>query len=90
MERELGRTRGERWGPRNIDIDILLFGGEAVDEPGLRIPHPHLTERAFALAPLADVWPDAEIAGRAIAEWLAELDTSGMRRVSERAWRRQK
>ena len=52
-------SASERWGPRTVDIDILLFGDEAIDEPGLHVPHPHLHERAFALAPLVDVMPDA-------------------------------
>lgn len=55
LERELGREPGERWGPRVIDLDILLFGDERIDEPGLTIPHPRLNERSFALIPLAQV-----------------------------------
>ena len=50
VERELGRERGERWGPRTIDLDLLLYGTETVDEPGLTVPHPHLHERRFALS----------------------------------------
>ena len=88
VERALGRSRGERWGPRNVDIDILLFGAEAVEAPGLRIPHPHLTERAFALAPLVDVLPDAEIAGRRASEWLRALDTAGMTVMAAPDWHR--
>ena len=64
VERQLGRERLERWGPRRIDIDILLFGTVEMDEPGLHIPHPRLTERAFALVPLVDVMPDAVVDGR--------------------------
>ena len=65
IEREFGRVRvdGERWGPRTLDLDLLLFGDASVDEPGLRVPHPHLHERAFALLPLLDAWPDAAIPG---------------------------
>jgi 2-amino-4-hydroxy-6-hydroxymethyldihydropteridine diphosphokinase len=61
VERSLGRTRpdAERWGPRTIDIDVLWIEGEAIDEPGLTVPHPRLRERAFALRPLLDVAPDA-------------------------------
>lgn len=86
VERALGRSRGERWGPRSIDIDILLYGKEAVDEPGLRIPHRHLHERAFALAPLLEIAPDAALAGRPAAEWLARADRSGMRPVAAPGW----
>ena len=65
IERELGRTRGtERWGPRTVDLDLLLYDDEILDEPGLHVPHPHLHERRFALQPLADLNPDLEIPGR--------------------------
>lgn len=86
LERQLGRERSERWGPRTVDIDILLFGDEAVDEPGLHIPHPRLTERAFALAPLVDVMPEAQLSGRPAADWLSEADRAGMERVAEPGW----
>ncbi|HET6894656.1 MAG TPA: 2-amino-4-hydroxy-6-hydroxymethyldihydropteridine diphosphokinase [Candidatus Baltobacteraceae bacterium] len=55
LERELGRVPGERWGPRLIDLDILTYGDERVNEPDLQVPHPRLYERAFALVPLAEV-----------------------------------
>ena len=86
VERSLGRERGERWGPRTLDIDILLFGTAAVNEPGLEIPHPRLAERAFALAPLLDVLPEAAVAGRPAGAWLAEADRSGMVRFAEPGW----
>lgn len=62
LERQLGRVRDERWGPRLIDLDILYWSGGAVDAPGLTVPHPGLHERPFAVAPLLDVAP--ELAGR--------------------------
>ena len=75
VERELGRVRdGERWGPRTIDLDLLLHGSNVVDEPGLRLPHPRLHERRFALEPLADLAPDLEIPGRGkVSEILQQL-----------------
>jgi 2-amino-4-hydroxy-6-hydroxymethyldihydropteridine diphosphokinase len=74
VERRLGRERRERWGPRTIDLDLLLFGEEAIDEPGLTVPHPRLHERRFALEPLAEIAPDALIPGRGrVANLLAEL-----------------
>ena len=88
VEHQLGRDRGERWGPRSVDIDILLYGATALDEPGLHIPHPRLHERAFALAPLVDVMPDAEFGGRRAADWLAEADTTGMERLAGPGWER--
>ena len=75
IERSLGRVRGARWGPRLVDLDLLLYGSEIVDEPGLRIPHPRLHERRFALEPLAELDAWLEIPGRAsVSALLAELD----------------
>jgi 2-amino-4-hydroxy-6-hydroxymethyldihydropteridine diphosphokinase len=69
VERELGRTRdGPRFGPRTIDLDLLLFGDREVSEPGLTVPHPRLAERAFALEPLAELDPDLRIPGRGRVE----------------------
>jgi 2-amino-4-hydroxy-6-hydroxymethyldihydropteridine diphosphokinase len=76
IERELGRVRGgERFGPRTIDLDLLLYADDVVDEPGLRVPHPRLHERRFALEPLAELEPDAEIPGQGpVLELLARLN----------------
>lgn len=59
IEKKLGRVRGEKWGPRTIDLDVLWIEGLAVQEPGLTVPHPCLKDRAFALAPMLDVAPGA-------------------------------
>jgi 2-amino-4-hydroxy-6-hydroxymethyldihydropteridine diphosphokinase len=65
VERLLGRDRsGPRFGPRTIDLDLLLFGDEQVGEPGLHVPHPRLHERRFVLEPLAELDPELEIPGR--------------------------
>lgn len=67
IERAHGRERaadGSRWGPRTLDLDLLLYGESVVDEPGLLVPHPRLHERAFVLVPLAEVAPDAVVPGR--------------------------
>jgi 2-amino-4-hydroxy-6-hydroxymethyldihydropteridine diphosphokinase len=75
VERSLGRVRAERWGPRLIDLDLLLFGAETIDEPGLHVPHPHLHERRFALEPLAELDPELVIPGRGrVSALLAALD----------------
>lgn len=76
VERELGRTReGPRYGPRTIDLDLLLYGEAEIDEPGLVVPHPHLHERAFALEPLLDLDPELEVPGRGrVDALLAALD----------------
>jgi 2-amino-4-hydroxy-6-hydroxymethyldihydropteridine diphosphokinase len=60
LEAEARRVRAERWGPRTLDVDVLLVGDEQVDEPDLEIPHPRLHERSFVRLPLADVAPDVE------------------------------
>ena len=66
IEQRLGRVRGggPRFGPRTIDLDLLLYGDASIDEKGLQIPHPRLHERRFALEPLADLDPSLEIPGR--------------------------
>jgi 2-amino-4-hydroxy-6-hydroxymethyldihydropteridine diphosphokinase len=65
IETRLGRVRGEgpRFGPRTIDLDLLLYGDETIDEPGLTVPHPRLAERRFVLEPLAELDPALEIPG---------------------------
>ncbi len=74
VERDLGRVRGERWGPRTIDLDLLLHGDAELDEPGLELPHPRLHERAFVLEPLAELDPELVVPGRGrVAELLARL-----------------
>ena len=74
IEQQLGRVRRERYGPRTIDLDLLLYGDEVVDEPGLTVPHPRLQERRFALEPLSDLDPGLTIPGSGpISALLAEL-----------------
>ncbi len=75
VELGLGRERRERWGPRTIDLDLLLYGGETVAEPGLVVPHPRLHERGFVLEPLAELDPGLVVPGRGpVKLLLAELD----------------
>lgn len=74
IERRLGRVRKERYGPRTIDLDLLLYGDAVVDEPGLVVPHPRLHERAFALEPLHELAPKLVVPGRgSVADLLAAL-----------------
>ena len=67
IERDAGRERCEdgsdRWGPRTLDLDLLLYGDQVIDQPGLRVPHPHLHERGFALLPLVEIAPEVAIPG---------------------------
>lgn len=77
LERRFGRRReaGAQWGPRILDLDVLLYGDAVIDEPGLRVPHPHLHERAFALLPLSRIAPGMEVPGRgSVATLLAAVD----------------
>jgi len=77
LEQHLGRTRdgGPRFGPRTLDLDLLVYGDEVVDEPGLTVPHPRLRERRFVLEPLAELDPDLEIAGAGgVLELLSKLE----------------
>jgi 2-amino-4-hydroxy-6-hydroxymethyldihydropteridine diphosphokinase len=64
IESAAGRVRSFKNAPRTLDLDILVYGDRVIDEPGLAIPHPHLHERAFALAPLVEIEPDAVVPGR--------------------------
>ncbi len=77
IERRMGRERKERWGPRVIDLDILLFGDKILNEGGLEIPHPRMSERRFVLAPLWDIAPRLEhpVLHKTIADILSELET---------------
>jgi 2-amino-4-hydroxy-6-hydroxymethyldihydropteridine diphosphokinase len=83
IEREGGRERRERWGPRTLDIDILTYGGQVIDRPGLQVPHPRIAERAFVLAPLAEIAPAIAIGGRTVRELLAAIPSEDVGRDQE-------
>jgi 2-amino-4-hydroxy-6-hydroxymethyldihydropteridine diphosphokinase len=76
IETALGRVRGPRWGPRIIDLDLLLYAGETIKTPELVVPHPEMHHRAFVMAPLAEIAPQAwhPVLNRTAAEILAGLD----------------
>lgn len=84
IEATFGRVRHERWGPRLLDLDLLLFDDLILEEPGLQIPHPRMAERAFVLVPLADVAPNwiEPSSGRSITTLLQQVDCSGVKRLS--------
>jgi 2-amino-4-hydroxy-6-hydroxymethyldihydropteridine diphosphokinase len=87
IERMAGRVRRERWGPRVLDLDLLLHGGESVDEPGLRVPHPRLGERRFVLEPLLEVWPAAALPdGTPLAGLLDATEGQTVRRIAPPGW----
>jgi len=83
IELELGRERRVRWGPRTLDLDLLWSPALQVSEPGLTLPHPELAKRAFALAPLLDVAPEAvePASERRYADILAALEAASVRRL---------
>ncbi len=78
IELRAGRKRGPLNGPRTLDLDLLLYGGIRIDEPGLVIPHPRLHARAFVLLPLADIAANQDVPGHGrVADLLARVDTAG-------------
>lgn len=85
IESESGRSHAEKWGPREIDIDILFYDEEIVDVGGLKIPHPHIAERAFVLVPLAEIAPDLAhpVLKKTIAELAESIDSSGVERLAD-------
>ncbi len=90
LEKKLGRLPSRRWGERLIDIDILLYGQHVVITPELRIPHPYLTQRIFALRPLLDIAPNVHIPGHGSAATLWQKLQTGsphkMEKLDTRLW----
>ncbi|HEY2309288.1 MAG TPA: 2-amino-4-hydroxy-6-hydroxymethyldihydropteridine diphosphokinase [Streptosporangiaceae bacterium] len=82
LEDAYGRARDERWGPRTLDLDLIIYGDEVSNGPGLTLPHPRAHERAFVLAPWHDADPQAQLPGRGpVADLLTALGTAGVARV---------
>ena len=87
IEHDLGRVRKQHWGPRAIDIDILLYGTKRIDQPRLVVPHPYMTQRSFVLRPLADLaagltLPDGSLVG----ELLTTVAQDDLRRIAGPDW----
>lgn len=88
IERNAGRQRGGdtaelRWGPRVLDLDLLLYGDAVINAPGLRVPHPHLHERAFALVPLAEVAAAMAFPGHgSVGQALQQVDVQGVEAIA--------
>ena len=81
IEQAHGRVRREKWGPRTLDLDLLLYGDETIAEPGLTVPHPRMTQRLFVLAPLLELWPDATLPGGSrLDRYLAGLSDQAIAR----------
>jgi 2-amino-4-hydroxy-6-hydroxymethyldihydropteridine diphosphokinase len=83
IEKQFGRVRNERWGPRLLDLDLLLFDDLILNQPGLQIPHPRMTQRAFVLVPLSEIAPHwvEPISGKAIADLVQTVDCSGIQKI---------
>jgi 2-amino-4-hydroxy-6-hydroxymethyldihydropteridine diphosphokinase len=82
IERGQGRQREQRWGPRTLDLDLLAYGTQVVDSPGLQVPHPEMHQRAFVLYPLAELAPDLWVPGRGrVAALRAGADGTGLERL---------
>ncbi|PVZ12569.1 MULTISPECIES: 2-amino-4-hydroxy-6-hydroxymethyldihydropteridine diphosphokinase [unclassified Pseudomonas] len=83
IENAQGRLRAERWGPRTLDLDVLLYGDKVIDEPRLRVPHPEMQARAFVLYPLAELVPEAYALsdGRTLRELLQACPFIGLERL---------
>ncbi len=88
IERRLGRVRTQRWGPRTIDLDLLLFGSLVVDEPDLQVPHPELVRRSFVLVPLVEIDPLLvhPVTGETLLTHLSWLKTRPPVKCGTRLW----
>ena len=83
VEQRFSRVRAERWGPRTLDVDVLAYGDEVVDEPDLQVPHPRAHERPFVLVPWAEVEPERMLPGHgAVSELAARAGSSGVERLA--------
>lgn len=84
IELTRGRLRTERWGPRTLDLDLLLYGAETIDAPGLTVPHPEMLHRRFVLEPLLEVWPEACLPdGTPLAGFLESVSGQAVVRMSK-------
>ncbi|MDJ0695738.1 2-amino-4-hydroxy-6-hydroxymethyldihydropteridine diphosphokinase [Mastigocoleus sp. MO_188.B34] len=86
IEKKFGRIRREKWGPRTLDLDLLLYDDLILETPTLQIPHPRIRERAFVLAPLAEIEPSwiEPVSGKSIKELLKAVDCTGVNLLSNR------
>jgi 2-amino-4-hydroxy-6-hydroxymethyldihydropteridine diphosphokinase len=89
-ETDAGRVQRERWGPREIDLDLLLYGDETVDEEGVAVPHPELTHRAFVLVPLIEIAPYLDLPSGEPVTAFCERNPAGVRRYPADGWPRER
>jgi len=89
IEREMGRMRGRRWGPRLIDLDLILHGDHSIRTPSVEVPHPRYRLRRFVLEPLVEVWPDArDPDGTPVADLLGAVSDQMVAPVAAPGWPR--
>ncbi len=81
VEARLGRERRERWGPRTVDLDVLIYGTEKLNDERLILPHPRMHERSFVMVPLAEIAPDISVNERSAREIAATLSMAGLNRI---------
>jgi len=79
IEQRMGRVRTEKWGPRIVDLDLLIYRGVEIEDADLVLPHPHIASRAFVLAPMLDLVPELEIGGRSVRAMHEAIDTAGVK-----------
>jgi len=87
IETTFGRVRQVHWGPRTLDLDLLLYGDRIIDTPTLEVPHPRMSQRAFVLMPLAEIAPDwiDPVSGQTIGHLLDRVDQSGVQKMTDPA-----
>jgi 2-amino-4-hydroxy-6-hydroxymethyldihydropteridine diphosphokinase len=81
IEARLGRERRERWGPRTIDLDVLIYGTEKLNDERIVLPHPRMHERSFVMLPLAEIAPDVPVNGRKAREIASDPGMAGLRPI---------
>jgi len=87
IEREMGRVRGPRWGPRLIDLDLILYGDRSIRTPSVEVPHPRYRQRRFVLEPLVEVWPDArDPDGTPVADLLEAVSGQAVAPIDVPGW----
>ena len=83
LEQQHRRRRQRHWGPRTLDLDLLLYANNAIDKPRLRVPHPHMTSRAFVLLPLAEIAPSLNLLQQPLSAWLKQVEDQGLERLAD-------
>ncbi|MDN6322494.1 MAG: 2-amino-4-hydroxy-6-hydroxymethyldihydropteridine diphosphokinase [Halomonas sp.] len=83
LEQQHRRRRQQHWGPRTLDLDLLLYANDHIDMPRLRVPHPHMTARAFVIAPLAEIAPSIQLYQKPLTFWLERIEGQNLERLAK-------